>query len=161
MKNCAYLDIETTGFNPFYSSLTVVGIHLENGNNHVIQLVGSKIYSSELLRLIEQVDVIYTYNGARFDLPYIKAKLHIDLKEYSTHKDLMYECWQRKLFGGLKNVERQLGIKRKLTDIDGCIAVQLWHDYKQTGNEESLETLLEYNREDVLNLKKLRERLRI
>lgn len=161
MKYCAYLDIETTGLSPSYEELTVIGLHVDNGNNCVIQFVGEEIRPSKLLKLIENVAVLYTYNGARFDLPFISAKLNIDLREYTLHKDLMYDCWRRNLYGGLKGVERQLGIKRRLTDIDGWDAVQLWHDYKLNNNKDSLETLLEYNKEDVLNLKKVRKKLKI
>jgi uncharacterized protein YprB with RNaseH-like and TPR domain len=160
MEYRAYLDIETTGLSTFTDYLTVIGLHIEDSNdNEVIQLVGDEIYSSKLIQAIENITVLYTYNGARFDLPFIRAKLDVDLAEYCRHEDLMYACWQRNLRGGLKSVERQLGIERKLTDIDGFVAIQLWHKYKRYGDRDSLSTLLKYNEEDVLNLKVLREML--
>jgi uncharacterized protein YprB with RNaseH-like and TPR domain len=73
----------------------------------------------------------------------------------------MYSCWERNLYGGLKSVERQLGIQRELTDIDGWVAVQLWESYVQYDDKESLSRLLAYNREDVLNLKVLRQKLNV
>ncbi len=162
MENCAYLDIETTGLSPLSGELTVIGLFLEDSSdNGVIQLVGDKISSSELIEMIENIEVLYTYNGAKFDLPFIKTKLDVDITERCQHKDLMYACWQRNLYGGLKGVERQLGIKRKLTDIDGRVAVQLWHNYKCYGDKNSLTSLLKYNEEDVLNLRVLREKLNI
>ncbi|MBI4697570.1 MAG: ribonuclease H-like domain-containing protein [Nitrospirae bacterium] len=155
--NYAYLDIETTGLRSHHGELTVIGIHLENGEDgKVIQFVGEEICSSKLIDMIRGVDVLYTYNGSRFDLPFINAKLNVDLQEYCLHNDLMYACWQNNLKGGLKSVERQLGIPRKLTDVDGWAAVQLWHNYKNDGCTDSLNKLLEYNKEDVLNLKTLR-----
>ena len=68
----AYLDIETTGLSPKYYDLTVVGLHLEDDNDEVVQFVGEEICSSELLKIIRKVDTVYTYNGALFDLPFIK-----------------------------------------------------------------------------------------
>lgn len=160
MEYRAYLDIETTGLSPFDSQLTVIGIHRENGNeDEVVQLVGDEICASTLIQAVEGVSVLYTYNGTRFDLPYIKVKLAVDLTEYCRHNDLMYACWQRKLYGGLKGVERQLGIERRLRDVDGWGAVQLWHQYEHHGDRKSLEKLLTYNEEDVLNLRVLREML--
>lgn len=160
IESCAYLDIETTSLNPSDGDLTVIGLYLEDSNEHkVIQLVGNEISSSKLIRIMKKVKVFYTYNGTRFDLPYIKTKLSIDLTKYCMHKDLMYECWRRNLYGGFKEVEKKLGIKRKLTGIDGKIAVALWHNYKLYGDKGSLTTLLEYNKEDVLNLKSLRDKL--
>jgi hypothetical protein len=39
------------------------------------------------------------------------------------------------------------------------MAVKLWWDYVNTGDQEALDTLLAYNREDVVNLYSLRQRL--
>lgn len=162
MGYCAYLDIETTSLSPFTGELTVIGLFLEDSSdNGVIQLVGDKISSLRLIERIENIEMLYTYNGARFDLPFIKTKLNVSITEYCQHKDLMFACWQRNLYGGLKGVERQLGIKRKLPDIDGRIAVQLWHNYKRYGDNNSLARLLKYNEEDVLNLRVIRQKLNI
>jgi uncharacterized protein YprB with RNaseH-like and TPR domain len=162
MKYRAYLDIETTGLSRYYSDLTVVGIALENGSKcRVVQLLEDDIYQAKLLRVLKGVDEIYSYNGSRFDLPFIKAKLGIDLKDYFKHNDLMYDCWRKSLKGGLKVVERLLGIQRRLADVDGYMAVQLWWDYVNNMNEESLVRLLAYNEEDVVNLQLLRQKLGI
>jgi uncharacterized protein YprB with RNaseH-like and TPR domain len=161
MHYSGYLDIETTGLSPLSADLTVIGLHIEDGDHRVIQFVGAEICSSKLVDAIKNIKVLFTYNGARFDLPFIQKKLGIDLKSYCQHEDLMYACWKRNLYGGLKAVERTLGITRKLTDVDGWMAVQLWHDYHVNGNTGSLDTLLEYNREDVLNLKALRCKISI
>ncbi|RMF93325.1 MAG: exonuclease [Candidatus Schekmanbacteria bacterium] len=160
MPKKAYLDIETTGLNPANSELTVIGIMIEDDEEQeIIQLFGKDITAEELLDYLNGVDTLYTYNGKRFDLPFIKAKLGIDLEKIFRHKDLMYSCWKNNLYGGLKVVERNLGIGRTITDVDGYKAVQLWRNYERYGSYESLEKLLEYNKEDVLNLKVLREML--
>jgi len=159
-KYSAYLDIETTGLSPYSAELTVIGIHVENRCEEVVQLIGDEISPSGLIEAIRDISALYTYNGSRFDLPFIMKKLKIDLTDHCPHTDLMYSCWQRNLKGGLKAVERQLGIERRLTDVDGWAAVQLWHNYKWNGCINSLNKLLEYNKEDVLNLKKLREILK-
>ncbi len=157
MKCSAYLDIETTGLSPSSGEITVVGLYREGfSGNGLIQLIGEEISSSRLSEITRDIKRLYTYNGSRFDLPFIREKLGIDLNECCHHNDLMYSCWERNLYGGLKSVERQLGIERTLQDIDGWVAVQLWHDYRENGNRDSLDRLLRYNAEDVLNLKKLR-----
>jgi uncharacterized protein YprB with RNaseH-like and TPR domain len=162
MKYRAYLDIETTGLSRRYADLTVIGIALEKGGKcQVVQLIESNLFEEKLLDCLEGVDEIYTYNGSRFDLPFIKAKLGVDLKACFRHTDLMYDCWRNKLKGGLKVVERLLGIKRHLKDVDGYIAVQLWFDYVNNNNKQALRTLLEYNEEDVVNLRILRRKLNI
>ena len=162
MKYRAYLDIETTGLSRNYADLTVIGIALEKSRKcQVVQLIESNLFEEKLLDCLEGVDEIYTYNGSRFDLPFIKAKLGVDLKACFRHTDLMYDCWRNKLKGGLKVVERLLGIKRQLTDVDGYVAVQLWFDYVNNNNKQALRTLLEYNEEDVVNLRILRRKLKV
>ena len=71
----------------------------------------------------------------------------------------MYDCWQNNLFGGLKSVEKQLGIERRLTDMNGWEAVRLWWRYVESFDLEALNKLLEYNKEDVVNLRILKKTL--
>jgi len=156
----AYLDIETTGLSSRYAGLTVVGVALADPVPYcVFQLVGDQITRENVLGLLRPVGHLYTYNGSRFDLPFIRAKLGLDLTRPFRHVDLMVACWRNSLKGGLKAVERQLGIERQLPHVDGMMAVQLWWEYVNTGNPDALDTLLAYNREDVLNLYVLRQRL--
>ncbi|MBN1521543.1 MAG: ribonuclease H-like domain-containing protein [Candidatus Aureabacteria bacterium] len=158
----AYLDIETTGFSPYRNDLTVIGICIEKGRKASFrQFVGSGISCNPIRRVFQNVNILYTYNGARFDLMFIRSKLGIDLSHLCVHRDLMYDCWSRNLYGGLKKVEKMLGIRRKLKDVDGRMAVQLWWNYRNNGCRESLKKLLEYNREDVLNLIYLRKKLNV
>jgi len=156
----AYLDIETTGLSPSLAEVTVVGIHLCRGDEtSFIQLVGDDITAGSLLEALDGVDVLYTYNGSRFDLPFLHACLGIDLSRRFTHHDLMYDCWRNNLYGGFKAVERQLRITRQLTEVNGFEAIRLWWRYIDYFDLDALDTLLEYNREDVVNLKVLKDRL--
>ena len=160
MQPCreAYLDIETTGLSPLYSEITVVGVHLCSGDDaRFLQLVGEDITADSILQALEGADVIHTYNGSRFDLPFIYFRLGINLARLFNHCDLMYHCWRNNLYGGFKAVERQLGIERRLKEMNGYEAVRLWWRYVNDYDEEALATLLEYNKEDVLNLKTLKE----
>lgn len=162
MKSRAYLDIETTGLSRYCADLTVIGIAVETGRKlSLVQLTEEHLSRHHLLKALEGADQIYTYNGSRFDLPFIKGKLHTDLNELFNHTDLMYNCWQKGLKGGLKVVEQILGINRKLKEINGRVAVKLWWSYINDSNTDALKLLLEYNKEDVLNLRLLRRILNV
>jgi uncharacterized protein YprB with RNaseH-like and TPR domain len=154
----AYIDIETTGLTFSASEITVVGIYICRGEEtEFIQFVGRDICANVILEALEGVDVIYTYNGSRFDLPFIHSQCGVNLAERFRHRDLMFDCWSRKLYGGLKGVEKQLGVTRKLPDMNGWEAVKLWWKYVDSFDLEALNKLCEYNREDVVNLKTLRD----
>lgn len=156
----AFLDIETTGSSPENHEITVVGIQIESGiEGKLVQLVGREISEASIIELLEGVDTIYTYNGSRFDLPFIYTRLHLNLTKEFKHCDLMYYCWKNKLYGGLKSVEKQLSIPRKLTETNAYEAVRLWWRYTNYSDLEALDKLLEYNKEDVSNLKILKEKL--
>jgi len=142
----AYLDIETS----FGGEITIVGVFCPP--DRIIQLVGDEVNWTNLWNALEGVSEILTYNGARFDLPVIKRGVKLDLNKYFECRDLMYACWDRNLYGGLKKVEEQLGIERASKGIDGMEAMRLWERYRLYGDEISLQTLLRYNCDDIVNL---------
>lgn len=147
-----YIDIETTGLSKYQSKVTVVGIY---SGDEVIQLVnGIDLTEDSLDQIIKKAKNIVTFNGKRFDIPFLKSKYpNIDFHK-AEHHDLMYSCWKLGWKGGLKAVERRLNISRDSGITDGLEAVRLWKRY-QNGCEESLKKLLEYNKEDIVNLKHL------
>jgi len=159
--NEAYIDIETTGLAYGSSEITVVGIYLcrGNGSSEFVQFIGRDICADAILEALAGVDVIYTYNGSRFDLPFIRSQCGVNLGSLFPHRDLMYDCWRKNLHGGLKGVERQMGIARNVPDVDGREAVRLWWRYVDTFDLEALDKLCAYNKEDVVNLKTLRDML--
>lgn len=157
----AYIDIETTGLSPGSSSITVVGIYLvDSATEQLVQLVGSEITPAGITEVVHGVETIYTFNGHRFDLPFIKQSTGVELHRYCRrHRDLMFDCWHNNLYGGLKKVEMLLGIGRQIQGVSGREAVALWFRFVEYGDFEALDTLLKYNAEDVKNLKALREKL--
>lgn len=153
----AYLDIETTGLYPSCHDITVIGIYLDGcGGDRVVQLVGEQVTRENLLENLQGAGTIFTYNGSRFDLPFIQERMGVDLAGRFNTWDLMFDCWKNNLYGGLKKVEAQLGICREVKGVNGLEAVRLWWQYRKANDAEALKTLLDYNREDLVNLKALR-----
>lgn len=151
----AYLDIETDAeFVP-----TVVGIFIPEKGFY--QLTRPNIKADHLHRIVEDVDLMVTYNGERFDLEVLRRKNGFSLPRNVRSLDLMYLCWDNELFGGLKKVEKALGIKRDsiIDGFNGLDAIRLWEQYEY-GDRTALSLLLLYNRYDVLNLCELERRLR-
>lgn len=152
-----YLDIETTGLYPDSHDITVIGIFFDDcQGERVVQLVGEQATRDNLLTSLQGAGTIFTYNGSRFDLPFIQGRLGVDLAGRFDHWDLMFDCHKNNLYGGLKKVESMLGICREIKGVDGMEAVRLWWRYCKANDSEALKTLLDYNREDLVNLKHLR-----
>lgn len=149
----AYLDIETT----FGGMISVIGLYRPDLGT--IQLVGGGVCIRQLYDALDGVRELITYNGSTFDLPVIRRRLSADLKQGFVHCDLMYVCRRRGLRGGLKRVEEVVGIQRATAGLSGWDAPRLWHRYESMGDRDALETLLAYNREDVINLMFLEVRL--
>ena len=156
----AYLDIETTGLSVHDDEITVIGLYLTNSyHGAIVQLVGKDITKDNLFEALNGVQTIFTYNGSRFDLPFIHAMVGINLETMFDHHDLMHDCWKRNLKGGYQAVQQQLDISRYLQYVTGLDGIKLWGQYTEQDDCEALTLLLGYNKEDVMNLKVLRERL--
>lgn len=151
----AYLDIETS----FSNKLTVIGLYIAD-TGELIHMVGDAISSDDLLKYVGGVKTICTYNGNRFDIPVIHQHLGVDLKNSHESCDLMYDCWRNNLKGGLKAVEKALGISRDIFGKDEDDPRILWRRYRTHRDLDSLERLLAYNTEDTVNLVLLEERLK-
>ncbi|GAB4216716.1 MAG: ribonuclease H-like domain-containing protein [Roseiflexaceae bacterium] len=149
----AYLDIETT----FAGTISVIGIY--RPDQGTIQLVGGGVRDLSLYQALDGVRQIITFNGTCFDLPVIRKRLMAHLATEYEHRDLMYICRKRGLRGGLKKVEQLLNIERATAGITGWDAPRLWERYEARDDQGALETLLHYNREDVINLALLEARL--
>jgi uncharacterized protein YprB with RNaseH-like and TPR domain len=145
----AYLDIETTAG----GQVTVVGIYREDRG--LRQLVGGQITDVAVWEALEGVDTVCTYNGDRFDLPILERQTRLDLRSRFKSLDLLRECRRVGLRGGLKRMEERFGIARNTRGMNGYDALQLWVRYESAGDQEALGLLLEYNREDVMNLVQL------
>jgi hypothetical protein len=147
--NACFLDIETTGF---YHGITMVGIYSRHGYTHHVR--GINLERKALQEEIEQYSMLVTFYGRAFDLPFIERELGI--RTNIPHLDLCFAGRKIGLHGGLKKVERKLGISREedIRGLDGFDAVRLWRAYEK-GDDQSLDTLIKYNRADTVNLKVL------
>jgi uncharacterized protein YprB with RNaseH-like and TPR domain len=156
----AYLDIETTGLYPHESRITVIGIYFCNGDDgKLVQLYDARLTCKNLLHAMEGTEHMFTYNGRRFDIPFIRTHMGPDLELMHPHTDLMYKCWDHNLRGGFKKVLKRLGISRETDGLSGLDAIWLWQEYKRSNDRAALDLLLRYNRDDIVNLRQLRDAL--
>ena len=149
----AFVDIETTGLSQHRDKITVVGIY--DGRESKVYV--RDINLDEIVEEFSKYRLLVSFNGARFDLPFIKSEFpEIEFKQ--LHIDLMYPLRRIGYSGGLKNIEKLLGISRSedTEGMTGFDAVKLWKQYER-GDREALDKLIKYNKEDIVNLKTIIE----
>lgn len=147
----SYFDIETTGLG-HYDDVTTVSFHRAGETRTLVR--GRDLTAENLTTELDRASLLVSYNGVRFDVPFLERAFNRSIDV--PHFDLMYPCRRLDLTGGLKAVERHVGITRDRPDLSGRDAVRLWRQYER-GDEEALETLVSYNRDDTENLAALAE----
>jgi len=145
-----FLDIETTGMGA-WAEVTMVGLY--DGRRVRTYLHGDNL--DQLPADLEDFALLVTFNGSTFDLPFLRRRFR-GLALPQIHVDLRYALARLGHRGGLKSIETGLGLQRdgRIAGLDGWDAVRLWQEYL-AGREESLQLLVEYNTEDVVNLETL------
>lgn len=152
--NTCFFDIETTGLSKHRNRVTTVSFHC--GGETETLVAGDDLTRESVARELDSADLLVSFNGARFDVPFLESVF--DLSIDTPHLDLLYPCRQAGLTGGLKAIERELGIGREEGGVDGREAVRLWHAYER-GDETALDRLVRYNRDDTRNLEILADRV--
>lgn len=148
----AYLDAEFS----YRRFISVLGVYREDTGFH--QLVGRKINPPNIAELFRGCHRVVTFNGTCCEIPMIRKWYGVDLKIAFESLDLFHFCRRRRIFGKMKEIEKLFGIERKVR-LSGQGAMNLWYWYKRESDWFALQKLLDYNREDVMNLKLLHERL--
>jgi len=177
-SNCriGVVDIETTGLSPARNKVILGGIlFFEGERKRMVQIFAdSRDEEPDLLaeyaQLLYQADVLITYNGTGFDIPFIKKRMtehgmrpgnidkihHIDmlriLRRYSDLKNVLPDLKQ-------KTVERYFGDDSERTDeISGAESVKLYNEYCAASGhraEAIRDKILLHNRDDVVRLSNL------
>lgn len=148
--SAAYVDIETSGLAWPHAQITTIALY--DGENLKVYVNGRNL--EDFLADIKEYTLLVTWNGRAFDVPFICRAMNTGLK--MAHLDLFPVFRGMGVKGGLKSVEKQLGLDRDgLDGVDGYTAVQLWREYTRHGDQRALETLLAYNSEDVFSLEYL------
>ena len=153
------LDIETTGYN---GPIAVIGLYKpKDGVMECESFVKGKNLDRETLRkAFDGCKMLITYNGLYFDVPKVKQEFPGIIREGTPVIDLYRFAKNLELDTNLKVLENTLGIER-LEDYQKKrgIATKLWRKYSQYNDALALNMLLEYNRQDTINLYPIAEEL--
>ena len=144
------MDIETDRF----GQITVVGLYGQGRMTSFIR--GESLNACRLAEALRQYDLLVTFCGTTFDLPMLLAQYpNVPLDQ--PHMDLCLLGRRLGYSGGLKALERQLGIRREheLAGMNGDEAVRCWNRWRHGRNFEARRKLVHYNQADCVNLERL------
>jgi len=148
-ERACFFDIETTGLSAERNVVTTASFHVDGETTTLVR--GDDLTPENVRAILDDTSLVVSYNGKRFDAPFVETDLGVSFEK--PHVDLMYPCRRLDLTGGLKAVEKEIGVGRDgVDDVDGREAVRLWHAYED-GDTDALERLVKYNRYDAENLR--------
>ena len=145
-----FVDIETEGLSKEKNDITLIGIYKESRYYPFIK----NLNLDKALKFLAYTPIWITFGGENFDVPFIK-KTFPQLKTPLIHIDLFFLAKEVGLRGGLKKIEKMLGIVRETEGLNGYDAVKLWKKWVEKKDKSALKKLIIYNKEDVVNLKKI------
>lgn len=160
-----FLDIETTGFSRKKNFIYLIGIQYysqSTKNWSIRQLFAENINEEkdillEFIKLISNYKKIITYNGDRFDIPFINSRLLLLGIPYLINKDLSLDIYkvvkENNIFLSLnslklKSLEESLGLYRE--DLySGKDCINFYYDYIKSHNDDSFNKIIQHNYEDL------------
>ena len=161
--NLKFMDIETLGLSN--APIILIGIaeikgkYIESNQYLLRKKEEEPAVIESYLSHIDEASVHVTYNGARFDIPFIKNRarlFRINANLDQTHFDLLYPArnlWKDSLPDcRLTTIEEEIfGIKRE-DDVPGAFIPNYYETYLSTNNIGPLVPIIEHNRMDIVSL---------
>jgi len=159
----AIVDIETLGLSN--QPIFLLGLAHPGGSGMVVHQFLAEDLNQELATLmnfarhLDERDLILTYNGKNFDMPYIERRLaYYGQRRKFSHPHLDLYLFTRKFIGpGTRNcklgtIERSvLGVKRDL-DVPSARVPDFYTTSREEKNPGPLIPILAHNRQDLLSL---------
>jgi uncharacterized protein YprB with RNaseH-like and TPR domain len=155
-EGAVYLDIETNGLPAGHGGyVTMVGIYDSAGFRALVR--GRDLEVNNLMRELGGCKCMVTFFGSSFDIPFLEKTMP-GFSMDAPHCDLCFSARRLGMTGGLKAIERRMGIIRdaETEGMDGYAAVLLWKRVLG-GSREAMDLLVKYNMEDTVNLKRIAE----
>lgn len=166
------LDIETTGLDPSRNKFILGGVY--DAQTHQLHQVLAESRAEEADALAEymdamaDLDVVVTYNGRHFDIPFIDTRLKKHPEVSTLSCSYLYDLDLYQVLSGhspirsfvpnlrQKTVENYMGLWDTRTDeISGAESVDLYDRYEATGDPEAEAKILLHNNDDVRQLTRL------
>lgn len=171
-NNSLIFDIETMGFRSV--PIILIGIARIHDNNILIDQYLSRNFKEEpailttFVNLLRENDTIITFNGARFDIPFIEDRLSYHKIEETVYDKIHHDAlplsrraWKTKLPNcKLGTLEKYiLNIERE-DDIPSRSVPNFYNTYIRYKNVGPLVSIVNHNKQDLITLAKIFSKLK-
>ena len=159
-----FVDIETGGLNP-NTYLFLCGLMYIEGETLVMDQAFARDYAEEagvmnyVSDTLARFDAVITYNGDRFDLPFIRTRLAVHCvspEREPASVDLIHAARRafRRVLPNcrLLTVEQHLRGVERTGDIPGRLIPEAWHEFVRTQNADLIRNVLYHNRMDIFTM---------
>ena len=161
--NLKFMDIETLGLSNVPIILLgiaeIKGKYIESNQYLLRNKEEEPALIEAYLTHIDEASVHVTYNGANFDIPFIRNRARyfgIDCKLDQTHFDLMYPArnlWKNVLPNcRLTTIEEHIFNIKRENDVPGAYVPDYYNAYSISKNIGPLVPIIEHNRMDIVSL---------
>jgi uncharacterized protein YprB with RNaseH-like and TPR domain len=165
-ERICYLDIETTGLR--MSPLFLIGIMYTSGASLVVDQLFARDYTEEaavlgfLAGTMPRFDILVTFNGITFDVPYIEERMIIHRLSFAppaVHIDLLplarTVVADRTPNHRLQTLEAHLCGRKRIGDIPGAEIPGAYHEFVRTQDAKDMANVIHHNRLDLVTMLQL------
>jgi uncharacterized protein len=153
------IDVEATYWD---GPISVIGIYRpkEGEIEYHSFIRGVNLTPGNLKKMLTGCKLLITFNGTNYDVPEIEKQFPGVLPKNVPAIDLYLLARRLELDTNLKVLERTLGISR-LESVENKrkISTKMWNRYEKKKDQKALNMLIEYNRQDTINLYPLAEKI--
>ncbi len=175
-KSFAVFDIETTGLYPVHDSIILTGaVVVRDGKAELLQFFAEtptdeRELIENTISLISSLDFAVTFNGRLFDIPFIKkraAKYGLEFPsvyDFDLYNLMRYYSALPEFTESMsqKSLEKYAGISHLRNDkISGSDSITAYRNYLDRGSENLRSIVLLHNSDDVKQLYRLLELVKI
>lgn len=168
-KRIAYFDIEASDLSANWGMMLSWCIKYRGDNKiregaitkkEVFDYKFDKRITEELMEELKNVDILVTYYGTGYDIPFTRTRALFHGLEFPAfgsmhHWDLYYKVRSK-----IKTHRKSLEVVTKFFGIEGKTHLEPQMLFKaQYGDKEAMKQLLHHNREDVIILERLHDLL--
>jgi hypothetical protein len=160
-QRAVFLDLETTGLS--HVPVFLAGVLCQEGTDLRIRQVFARTYAEEKSLLCEvgqtlsECEVVFTFNGNSFDLPYIRnrAIAHLLSVSLPPRRLDVFPHARRKWRGRvpdckLQTLEAFVCGRCRTGDIPGHLIPETYHEYVRTGDITPLLPVFHHNALDLI-----------